>query len=155
MKLVFKISVLFVLLFSANVFVFACSCVDPSQRERYRMSKVVFLGEVIEIKDSNESSEDLKFFSYSVEFKVEKQWKGKKSKEITILADYDEPRMCGDLNLKVGERFLMYSEKRYGKLVVNQDCSISRNAKYADDEIKKLNNFFFKAYYFLFPFPKI
>jgi len=152
---IFKICIVFIFLFIATENIVACSCADPSQRERFRRSKVVFLGEVIEIKSSNESSKGLKYFEYAVKFRVEKQWKGTKNKEITILADYDSPGMCGDLNLKVGERFLMYSEKRYGKLVINQDCSISRKVEYADDEIKNLNNIFYKAYYFLFPFPKI
>ncbi len=153
MKIITKICIFFALLFVVNITIFACSCADPSQRQKFRMSNSVFLGEVTEIRDSNEKSEDLKYYFYEVKFKVQKQWKGKKSKEIIILADYDTPGMCGDLGLKVGKRFLIYSRNSLGKLVVNQDCPISRNDEYAKDEIKNLDNFFFRIYSFMFPFP--
>ncbi len=154
MKIITKICIFFALLFVLNITIFACSCADPSQRQKFRMSNSVFLGEVTEIRDGNEKSEGLKYYFHEVKFKVQKQWKGKKSNEIIILADYDKKGWCGDLDLKVGKRFLIYSPKRYGKLIVNQDCPISRNAEYAKDEIKTLNNFFFRTYSFMFPFPK-
>lgn len=154
MKYFFQINTFVILVFGFNLIVSACSCADPSQRERFRASNAVYLGEVVEIKDTKESSEELKMYFYSVKFKVEKQWKGKKSEEITVLASYDSPGWCGDLNLRVGVRFLIYARKSAGKLVVHQDCPISRTAEYAKDEIKNLNNIFFRTYSFVFPFPK-
>lgn len=154
MKLNFTLIVLFALLFVTHISIFACTCADISQRERFRRSNSVFLGEVIEIKDSSEQNENLKYLFYSVKFKVEKKWKGKKSKEISVLADNDTPEMCGDLGLKVGRKFLIYSVKSFGKLVVNQDCPLSRNAEYAKAEITNLDNFLFRIYSFVYPFPK-
>ena len=46
----------------------ACSCADPSQREKFRNADYVFLGQVVDISDSN-----VKDFAYAVRFKIEKQ----------------------------------------------------------------------------------
>ena len=141
---------------TGSSFAYACSCADPSQRERFRKSKAVFLGEVLEYKERPgvETNEDLKFFPYQVTFKVEKQWKGKRQPEITAFASFDSPGMCGDLDLQMGERFLIYAPYKYEHLLIYRDCGPNRIAENAEDEIKRLGNFFFRTTTFFYPYPK-
>ena len=156
MKVIFHFSTLFILFLLGSSLTYACSCADPSQRQRFRSSSAVFVGEVLEYKERPgvETNEDLKYFPYQVTFKVEKQWKGKRQSEITALAAFDDPGMCGDLDLSVGKRILVYAPCDYGHLIIYRDCGPNRYADYAKDEIKKLNNFFYRTYTFFYPFPK-
>ena len=156
MKTLFQLSTFFILLTIGSSFAYACSCADPSQRERFRKSKAVFLGEVLEYKERPgvETNEDLKFFPYQVTFKVQKQWKGKRQPEITAFASFDSPGMCGDLDLQMGERFLIYAPYKYEHLLIYRDCGPNRIAENAEDEIKRLSNFFFRTTTFFYPYPK-
>lgn len=149
------------LLFSVLCIVFgslaayACTCADPSQRERFRKANSVFLGEVLEFQEFQKGEPAFKdFFFYRVTFKVERQWKGERHRTMTALAGFDEPGMCGDLDLSVGRRILVYAERDQGYLLIGRDCGPNRYADYADAEIKNLNNFFFRTFTFLYPFPK-
>ena len=63
--------------------------------------------------------------------------------------------MCEGFEMPVGERFIIYAKRKSGFLLVHRSfCSPNKNVKYAKDEIKNLNNFFFRAYTFLYPYPK-
>ncbi len=130
----------------------ACSCADPSVREKFRDSSIVFVGEVVSFEKLDEPVE--KSFFFKVVFKVEKQWKGKKQKEIMAIAPFDNPGMCGDLDLSVGQKILVYAPKIQGYYAVYRDCGPNRYAKSAKKEIKKLNGFWNRLYYDLFPYPK-
>jgi hypothetical protein len=73
---------------------YACSCANPSQREKFRKADCVFLGEVIGITDSN-----VEGFIWAAKFKVEKLWKGPKIPEPIVNFTFDTPGWCGDLSL--------------------------------------------------------
>jgi hypothetical protein len=159
MKALFQISIFSILLVVSTSLAAACSCADPSQRQRFRAGDAVFLGEVIEFKERTESEtkeiDELKTFFYQVTFKVEKQWKGKRQSRITALADFDSPGMCNDLDLKVGDRILVYAPRERTQLLIYRDCGPNRTAESATEEIKRLSNFFFRTYTFFYPFLKM
>ncbi|MEJ7578335.1 MAG: hypothetical protein WKF74_15170 [Pyrinomonadaceae bacterium] len=157
MKAIFQTATFFVLLTLGSSLAYSCSCADPSQRQRFRESGAVFVGEVLEFKERSdlEIRENLKLFPFQVRFKVERQWKGRRQSEITALASLDWKGMCGDLDLQVGKRFLIYAPRKYGQLLIYRDCGPNREVEYAKDEIKRLGNFFFRAYTLFYPYPKL
>jgi hypothetical protein len=125
----------------------ACSCADPSQREKFRKADYVFLGQVVDIADSN-----VEDFGYAVKFKIEKQWKGPKMPEPIVDFTYDRPGWCGDLNLAKGERFLIYAYREKQNLISYTDCGPNMNVKYAEASIKNLNSFWFRLFARAYPF---
>ncbi len=125
----------------------ACSCADPSQREKFRKADYVFLGEAIEIGGS-----DVEDFVYAVKFKIEKQWKGSRLPEPVINFTFDSPGSCGDLKLAKGERFLIYAYREKQNLVSYTDCGPNMNARYAAASIKKLQSFWFRLSARISPF---
>jgi hypothetical protein len=137
-------------------FASACECADWSQRHRFRAADSVFLGEVIQFRElqSAPPDEKLALFAYEVTFKVERQWKGKSRSQITTLADFDNPGMCNDLHLDVGRRVLVYAPKVGRSLVINRDCGPNVPEAYAKKEIARLDDFIFRIYTFLYPYPK-
>ena len=133
---------------------FACSCADPSVREKFRASDAVFLGKVVEMSPF-EPDRDFPLGMYLVRFEVERRWKGGVGREVTAVADFDRPGWCGDLKLAVGESFLIYAPRRKGRLRVLTDCGPNLNAAYAGEEMRRLGSFRFRAGARLYPFPKL
>ncbi len=156
--MVFRSTLLFLLLAFGSSLAYSCTCDLPSQRERFRKANAVFVGEVLELKKRSEigTTDNLKDFPYQVTFRVEKQWKGKRQSEVTALSDYEELGLCNDLYLEVGKRFLIYAPRKNGRLIVYAKCgpNVPANNEYTDEEIERLNNFFFRVSSFLFPYPK-
>ena len=74
---------------------FACSCADPSVREKFRAADAIFLGRVVEMNPF-EPNKDFPLGMYLVRFEVERRWKGDVGREVTAVADFDSPGMCGD-----------------------------------------------------------
>ena len=126
---------------------YSCSCGDIPQRKVFRGSRAVFLGEFVESFPSND-----KDFLLAVKFKVIKQWKGKKKPEQVLLWGFDIPGMCGDLKLEKGERYLIYADREKNNLTVHADCGRSSHVKYAEGDVRKLNNFFYRLAYRIYPF---
>lgn len=165
MRVVFTFSTFFIFLVLGSSLAYACSCSDPSQRQRFRAADAVFVGEVLEYKELTElehkeltkadTKKDLESFFYQVTFKIEKQWKGKRQSEITALADFDDPGNCNDLDLSVGKRILVYAPREQGQFLIYRDCGPNRTAEYAKNEIKRLSNFLFQTYIFFYPYPKL
>ncbi|MEZ5307180.1 MAG: hypothetical protein R2684_08560 [Pyrinomonadaceae bacterium] len=155
--------VFFMLVFASSV-AFACTCSNPSQRQRFRSADVVFVGEVLEFREISETEHAKSLESdpenrlggmpYRVTFNVEKQWKGKRQPRITASAGDDAVGWCDDLDLSVGKRILVYAPREFGQLLIARECGPNRYGDAAEDEIKRLNNFFFRAYTFLYPYPK-
>lgn len=112
-----------------------CSCEGYNEREKFREADYVFLGEVLEIAES-----DIDYFVYAVKFKVEKQWKGSSKRELIVNFDFDTPGMCGDLNLAKGRSFLIYAYRKKDGIVSYTDCGPNLKTEYAAASIKKLNN---------------
>ena len=133
--------------------VYACSCADPSVREKFRAADAVFVGKVLEMTPYG-PTEDFPLAIYLVRFGVERRWKGSVGREVTAVADFDMPNMCGDLKLAVGETFLIYAPREKGRLRVLTDCGPNRNVKYAGEEMKQLGSFWFRSYARLYPYPK-
>jgi hypothetical protein len=153
-KRVFGVTVA-ALLFSFYVpAAYACSCADPSVREKFRRADAVFVGKVVEMTPI-EPSKEFPMAIYNVRFEVERHWKGARGREVTTVADFDIPGMCGDLKLAVGESFLIYAPRENGRLRVLGDCGPNRNVRYAGEEIKRLGSFWFRAKARLYPYPKI
>lgn len=142
----------FIFIFFGVSISLACSCADFSVREKVRYSESVFTGELVSFKALEQTFDG--FYPDEAVFKVEKQWKGKKQSQITALAAFDSPGMCGDLPLKVGEKYLIYARKKKGKLLIQRDCPLSMSLKYADDEIKKLDDFWSRFLTKTYPYPK-
>jgi hypothetical protein len=157
MKATFQIIILFILFTIGSSLALACECAEMSQRRKFRDADAVFTGEVLSFGERAglNTNKDFKFFPYLVTFKVEKQWKGKRQPEIVAFADLKDGGMCEGFEMPVGERFLIYAKRKSGFVLVSRSfCSPNKNVKDAQDEIKNLNNFFFRAYTFLYPFPK-
>ncbi len=157
MKVTFQIIMLFVLLTIGSSLSYACECSERSQRRKFRDADAVFVGEVLLFGERVGLNTDkaFKFFPYLVTFKVEKQWKGKHQSEIVGFADLKGDGMCEGFEMPVGEHFLIYAKRKSGFSMVSRSfCSPNKKIKDAQDEIKNLNNFFFRAYTFLYPYPK-
>jgi hypothetical protein len=97
----------------------ACSCLFDNKplkqqvKDSYQGSSAVFAGEVLEITSKDE-------WSVSVRIKVEKSWKGKFSKEITITTAKDSA-MCG-YGFVTGQKYLIYTSGEKNDPRVN-NCS--------------------------------
>jgi hypothetical protein len=150
-----------VIIFATVMFCFSvangCSCSDPSVRTKIRESDLIFSGEVVKFENLNETANKGLFsrlFFYKVLFKVEKRWKGKKKSQIEAYAQYDQPGMCGDLNLDVGQKLLIYAPFENGNYLIYRDCGPNRTLKYAEDEVKKLNSFPYRLFSVFYPYPK-
>jgi hypothetical protein len=74
MKKLFQIIVVIAAIALSNPSVRACSCADPSQREKFRKADVVFLGEIVESTYLNPIPKDSEF-AQSARFAVKRQWK--------------------------------------------------------------------------------
>lgn len=133
---------------------FACSCADPSVREKFRAADAVFLGSVVEMSPF-EPNKDFPLGMYLVRFEVERRWKGDVGREVTAVADVDIPAMCGDLKLTVGESFLIYAPRHRGRLRVLTDCGPNLNVKHAGKEMKRLGGFWFRTVALLYPYPRL
>ena len=94
-------------------------------------------------------------YLYAVTIDVEKRWKGPTKNQIEVAWGFDSPGMCNDLPLVKGERYLIYTKQSEHGYTVNPDCGTNYTAKFHSDEIKKLDNFWFRTSARLFPFPKL
>ena len=120
---------------------YSCSCASRSASKDFRTAKAVFVGEVIEVS---------KGYPATVKFKIEKQWKGIKKLEIITSWGFEGVGSCGGFLFKEGEKFLVYA---YGKeLSVFTACSRTKGFKQAENDLKKLNSFWFRFYARVFPF---
>ena len=135
MKYAFK-AALMLLLFAGSPYVaFSCSCADPSVREKFRQANAVFVGKIVEVKPSAETKADFRYFPQVVTFTVKQQWKGARKPEIVVLVSTDWQGMCGDLDLIVGESYLIYAHRKNGRLIVHRDCGPSMPLRYAAQDM--------------------
>ncbi len=84
-----------------------CTCEihgDGSPRSFMRHAKAVFVGEVLEVRETT-PAERKEVPSPFERFRVERYWKGIKTIEITVHTDLHG---CGP-NLEVGKRYLVYA----------------------------------------------
>ena len=121
----------------------ACSCGEPSQRKKFRTADVVFLGEIVETHHLSSVPKD-SFFFQSVTFSVKRQWKGPKQKQFNVLFDFDAPGWCSDMPLIVGREYLTYVYREKEGWVSSTDCGPNIEKSLAKEDIKNLDNFWFR-----------
>jgi hypothetical protein len=152
-KLTLPVSLFFFLTLSVSN-THACSCGDISQREAYRKSHAIFIGQFVEYGETPKNKDA----PFPIKFKVEKMWKGKRQAEI-VIHTYDLARSVCSEGFIPGKKYLVYA---YGdKLLANLTCSPSHlfitDSGYADykiqeKEIRNLNSFWFRFFARILPF---
>lgn len=94
---------------------YACFCVVPDVLEAFEEASAVFVGTVTEIAEPRTSEEtgspSDRFFT--IKFTVEKQWKGKYSPEIYVLADQGRLGCFSYPTIFKGEKYLVYGDPVY------------------------------------------
>ena len=123
----------------------ACSCADPSQREKFRKADIVFLGEVLQHGYVDPVPQDGEFLELA-NFAVKRQWKGERKQQIRLLLTFDAPGMCNDLKLTVGRQYLMYAYREKEGWVSYTDCGPNLWASEATEEMKNLDSFWFRLW---------
>ncbi len=131
---------------------YSCSCADPTVREKFRTSDLVFVGRVTDIQAAPANSD---MFLYTVTLHVERKWKGSAKPDVTVLWAYDRPGWCNDLSLAKGQRYLIYTSREKGSYGVYPDCGTNYLAETPSREIAKLNGLWFRLSARLFPYPRL
>jgi hypothetical protein len=140
------------LLAAASSTAYSCSCADPTVREKFRTSDLVFVGRITDIQAAPSNSD---MFVYTVTLHVEKKWKGAAKSDVRVLWAYDRPGWCNDLPLAKGQRYLIYTSREKGSYGVYPDCGTNYLAETRSQEIAKLNGFWFRVSARLFPYPRL
>jgi hypothetical protein len=116
----------------------ACTCVCQNrvddQKEMFQEASAVFVGEVLEIRDST-PEEQLHHSEESVaRMRVERFWKGVKTKEILISAMGIKYGGCCDVLLKKGEKYLIYAVGEE----MSTGCTRTKLVEQAKEDLKAL-----------------
>jgi len=96
----------------------ACFCVRPEVPEALKQAKAVFLGEVTDIVEPKNTSENApiqdRFFT--IKFKIEKSWKGMPfgTREFNVLTAQGHYGCFAFPPMNKGERYLVYADPAYG-----------------------------------------
>ena len=94
----------------------ACSCEPPPPAKSFKQASAVFVGEVIEIKESKVTlGKGFPPSSHAVKFKVARYWKGVKGGEVTVYSDLGG-LPCHQFAYKKGETYLVYA---FGKDLIS------------------------------------
>ena len=78
---------------------------DDTPRSRLHYAKAVFVGEVVEIGSTPQAQQEQDASASAVRFRVERYWKGVKTKEMTVHSDLSG---CGP-SFTVGKKYLVYT----------------------------------------------
>jgi hypothetical protein len=131
------VSLLLLLICSESASACWCRGIDPEEKletavaKELRRSVLVFSGEAIERNASG------------LKFRVEKVWKGKAMREISLPQDVVFSKQevfidsCARL-FEVGQRYLVYAYRERGELFVNK-CSRTQILEKAEKDIEVLN----------------
>ena len=101
-------------------------CELVSLRTHYRDAKLVFSGQVLNMRSKGESVE--------IRFKVLRSWKDARDSEIVLNANPTDPET---LNFIKGQRYLVFASMFQGKLFAG-GCSGTTELESARGEIKQL-----------------
>ena len=104
------------------------ACEPEIPKHPFRKAKVVFYGELVEAKESNDKCMSV------AKFKIEKFWKGKLTGYVTL----ETPTtLCCGYNFRTGEKYLVYA---YLTKSSQLETSVGwvMTADFADERIKKL-----------------
>jgi len=117
---------------------YACKPELPSQRQAVKRAASVFIGEVVEINESDFQPIKGKRYFVNVRFKVIQYWKGLGALEVKVHSEQGV-LSCNLFQFQKGEKYLVYA---YGKhLVVFTGSSRSAPLSwdgYVNDELKML-----------------
>jgi hypothetical protein len=106
-------------------------CKVQNVKNAYTNSKAVFVGEVLRVTEEN----GVKTFT----FRVKKNWKGAKSKEIEVKA---QETMRYQAWFKVGEKYLVYASgsdtDEESEKLWERRCSRTKRLADASEDIKEL-----------------
>ena len=113
----------------------ACSCTckklgDGGPRAMAKHSAAVFVGEAIQVIDPTETERKHEYYGIGVKFRVERYWKGVKTREIVVHTRYT----CCQIMLNTGTKYLIYAAG--SKLETG--CTRTRQLDRADDDLKAL-----------------
>lgn len=135
----FILSIVILLLLSATA-INACECNIEPHSKTFRKAKAIFVGKLIEIGTEEIKKEGYSLL-YKLTFDVEKKWKGKKSKQITVFTN--GTNMCSAFKFREGEKYLSYVHK---DSYVTSECASSKefSSDPTQDRIKDLDSFWFR-----------
>jgi hypothetical protein len=113
--LILTVCIFVVLVLSASR-VSACSCDPPKPRKLFREARAVFVGEVVDIRESTVPlGKGFPSSSYAVTFKISKYWKGVKGANITVYSDLGGLE-CHQFAYRKGETYFVYA---FGKDLIS------------------------------------
>lgn len=105
---------------------YSCECgVKGSPHKELGKARVVFVGEVVEVKEGVSGEPNL------VKFRVERYWKGVKGEFITISSPGG---LCGFV-FRVNQKWLIYS---YDKDLWTDSCHRTTQLMYAAEDLREL-----------------
>jgi hypothetical protein len=111
----------------------ACICeiyYDGSPRSMMHHARVVFVGEVLEVRPTTAAEREEGSNFYKVRLRVNRYWKGTKGGEVLVETDMTG---CGPF-FRVGEKYLVYG--RGNKL--NTSCTRTRNVEDAQEDLEAI-----------------
>lgn len=110
---------------------FGCSCPEPPPCQAYSQVTTVFVGTVAEALATNSGRIS------RARIQVDRTYKGVPQETHILLTDV---RACADPELRVGEQYLIYSDVLESGEVASAGCSRSRTLRYAQEDLKYLDN---------------
>ena len=155
MKLMFRALLNFATLVLTAHAAYSCTCLQTAHRKEFRQSDANFAGRVTEIReDASYIPPKLKVSlnlqkmldstkRYLVRFKVEQKFKGVEGKEIVVDA-YQSNSPCSGMEFLKGESYLIYADRKDGRLTGGALCSRTRKLDRTSKEYKELNSFWFR-----------
>jgi hypothetical protein len=138
LKLMKLVITAFVLLILAAPLAYSCECSSPGHRKAFKNAAAVFIGEVVDINDSNVPVMEGTHYSYAVKFKIIEYWKGDANP--TVIVHTEQGAFSCDLyKFRKGEKYLVYASGK--NLIAFTGCSRSAplsDAVYISEELKRL-----------------
>jgi hypothetical protein len=142
-----------VLLLDSGGPVRACTCDDPSLREKFRSASAVFVGTVTAIENASDDEFAEGGFVFRVTMEVERQWKGRRRDEVTLLWQFSSPE-CGGLMPHQDEAYLIFAYRARTSLAVQTTCGPNSPAAFATHQIARLDSRWFRLTARLWPYPR-
>jgi len=133
MKLFTYVLILLPVFMLAPAKTYSCECEifgDGSPHSMRHHSKAVFIGVVLEIRETTKAELEEYSNFYIVRMRVERYWKGIRSVEVYVETDLTG---CGP-NLRVSEKYLVYG---MGKRL-NTSCTRTRKLADAEEDLRAL-----------------
>jgi hypothetical protein len=116
--------------------VYCCECETPSQSKAFRKASAVFVGKVIDIRDSNVSIVEGSNYSVAVTFEVSQYWKGTRNLQLTIHTEQGA-LSCNPFKFELGKEYLVYAREK--QFIVWIGCSRSLPLSATPDATQELN----------------